>query len=154
MKMQTRHIVILVIVIAIITIVAGFILTIQMPGVQVSSIEIADLTPTDLTLNITLAINNPNFFSVTIERVASNVTYLHEGAWEPLSDAYKDSFRILGGETKVTIPVHAKNADLIRAGFSLLFNREITVRVEGTIEPSLPLFTPKIPFSEEKTISI
>jgi len=152
--MQSRHIAILVIVIAITAVVAGFIITIQMPDVKVSGVEIANITPTDLTLNITLEIHNPNFFSVPIGRIVSNVTYLHSGGWEPLSDAHMDAFEITGGDTKVTIPVHAKNANLIRAGFSLLIDREITIQVEGTIEPSLLLYTPKIPFSEVKTISI
>lgn len=154
MMMQTRQIAILVAIIAVVAIIAGFILTIQKPDVRVSTVEIAELTPTDLTLNLTLTLHNPNFFSVPINRIASNVTYLHNGAWEPLSYMEKDGFDVTSGDTTVIIPVHAKNADLIRAGFSLLIHGEITVQVEGTIEPSLLIFTPTIPFSEVKTISL
>ncbi|PWR70796.1 hypothetical protein DLD82_14995 [Methanospirillum stamsii] len=124
------------------------------PTVDVSSVDLASINATDLCLDVTLAIDNPNPFGVLFQKINANVTYLQNGKWEPLSYIEKADVDISSGENTLLLPVSAKNADLIKAGFRFLISGEITVKVEGTAEPTFFGFSPKIPFNQTRTIQL
>lgn len=123
------------------------------PTVEVSDIELATINATDLQVNVTLDVQNPNFFGVTFQKITADVYYLHDD-YKPLSHIEKENVEISSGENLVVLPVSAKNADLIRAGFRFILSGEITIKVEGIAEPSFFGISPHIPFNETKTISL
>jgi len=57
----------------------------QEPTVTVGSVDLAYINATDLGLDVTLDIKNPNIFGVTFQKITADVTYLKDGNWEPLS---------------------------------------------------------------------
>ncbi|ABD41271.1 hypothetical protein Mhun_1540 [Methanospirillum hungatei JF-1] len=126
----------------------------QEPTVTVGSVDLAYINATDLGLDVTLDIKNPNIFGVTFQKITADVTYLKDGNWEPLSHVETGTINIGTGESTVLLPVSAKNADLIKAGFHILIQGEITIQVEGIAQPSFFGFAPEIPFSKTKTIPI
>jgi len=122
--------------------------------VIVESIDLAYINATDLGLDITLKIHNPNFFGVMFQKITADVSYLKGKDWNPLSHVETKDIDITIGESTIILPVTAKNADLIRAGFQILASGEVTVQVEGIAEPSFFGFVPKIPFSHTRTIPL
>ena len=125
------------------------------PVITVSDVGIEEISPSDLTLNVTLAIDNPNFFGITFDEIVCNVSYLKgNDEWAPLSSVNKGNVTINSGMNSVSIPVHAKNTDLIRAGIRTILSGEITVKATGYAKPSFLGFSPAIPFSETKTIPV
>lgn len=124
------------------------------PTVTVESIDLAYINATDLGLDITLKIHNPNFFGIMFQKITADVSYLKGKDWNPLSHVETKDIDITIGESTIILPVTAKNADLIRAGFQILVNGEVTVQVEGIAEPSFFGFVPKIPFSQTRTIPL
>ena len=126
----------------------------QEPTITVGSVELAYINATDLGLDVTLNMNNPNAFGVTFQKITANVSYLKDDNWEPLSHVESENVNIETGESTVLLPVSAKNADLIKAGFQVLIQGEITIQVEGIAQPSFFGLAPEIPFSKTKTIPI
>lgn len=124
------------------------------PTVTVESIDLAYINATDLGLDITLKIHNPNFFGIMFQKITADVSYLKGKDWNPLSHVETKDIDITIGESTIILPVTAKNADLIRAGFQILASGEVTVQVEGIAEPSFFGFVPKIPFSQTRTIPL
>ncbi|HPY60737.1 MAG TPA: LEA type 2 family protein [Methanospirillum sp.] len=124
------------------------------PTVIVESIDLAYINATDLGLDITLKIHNPNFFGVMFQKITADVSYLKGKDWNPLSHVETKDIDITIGESTIILPVTAKNADLIRAGFQILASGEVTVQVEGIAEPSFFGFVPKIPFRQTRTIPL
>lgn len=86
------------------------------PEISVDSIDLVSVTPTDLMLNVTLKVNNPNPIGITFKKVLCNVSYQNKDGWEPLSQVEKHDMAIKKGMNYVTLPVYAKNDDLIKAG--------------------------------------
>gem|GEM_PF-482063 len=124
------------------------------PTVTVGAIELADINATDLSLDITLNIDNPNLFGVMFKKITADVSCQNGNAWEPISHIEKEDIDIDSGSSSVVIPVSAKNADIIKAGFRLLTVGEITIQVTGVAEPSFFGISPQIPFSETRTIPL
>ncbi|HOJ96694.1 MAG TPA: LEA type 2 family protein [Methanospirillum sp.] len=126
----------------------------QEPTITVGAVELAYINATDLGLDVTLHVQNPNPFGVTFQKIIANVSYMKESNWEPLSHVESENVNIGTGESTILLPVSAKNADLIKAGFQVLIQGEITIQVEGTAQPSFFGLAPKIPFRKTKTIPI
>jgi len=126
----------------------------QEPTITVGSVELAYINATDLGLDVTLNIHNPNAFGVMFQKITANISYLKDGTFEPLSSAMTEGVEIKPGDNSILLPVSARNADLIKAGFHILMNGEITMKVDGIAEPSFFGFAPKIPFSQTRTIPI
>jgi len=126
----------------------------QEPTITVGSVELAYINVTDLGLDVTLNVHNPNVFGVTFQKITANVSYLKDGTFEPLSSVETEDVVIKTGESSILLQVAAKNADLIKAGFQVMMNGEITIKVDGIAEPSFFRLAPKIPFSQTRTIPI
>jgi LEA14-like dessication related protein len=125
------------------------------PVITVSDIAIEDISASDITLNVTLSIDNPNFFGVTLKEIVCNVSYLKgSDEWAPLSSVRKDNITINSGMNTVSIPVYAKNIDLVKAGIRSLLSGELTVKATGYAKPSFLGFSPAIPFSQTQTIKM
>lgn len=124
------------------------------PVVTVGSIDLSYINATDLVIDISLNIDNPNFFGVKFQKISADVTYLMDEKRSPLSHVEIRNIDITTGENVILLPVSAKNADLIKAGFQILIQGEITIQVEGIAQPSFFGLAPEIPFSKTRTIPI
>lgn len=124
------------------------------PEISVQNVELVDITPTDLILNVSLAINNPNMFGITLDTLTCNVSYKNSTSWAPMTQINMQNIKINAGSSSLKIPVHLKNADLIKAGFSALKDRGITLLIEGTAKPSWYGISVPVPFSYTKTIPL
>jgi LEA14-like dessication related protein len=122
------------------------------PEITVQNVELADITPTDLILNVSLAINNPNMYGITLDTLICNVSYKNSTTWAPMTQISMHNIQIISGPSSLEIPVQVKNADLIKAGFGLLKDREITLMIEGTAKPAWYGISLPVPFSFIKTI--
>lgn len=124
------------------------------PVITVGSIDLSHINATDLVIDISLNIDNPNFFGVMFQKITADVTYLKDERWSPLSHVETGNIDITTGESMILLPVSAKNADLIKAGFQVLIQGEITIQVEGIAQPSFFGLAPEIPFSKTRTIPV
>jgi LEA14-like dessication related protein len=126
------------------------------PEITVQNVELVNITPTDLNMNVSLAINNSNMFGITLDTLTCNVSYQNSSAWAPLTQISMKNIQVDKGSSSLVIPVHMKNADLIKAGFSLMKDKEFTLKIEGSANPSwygisLPVtvpFTKTIPLNK------
>lgn len=125
---------------------------IKEPVITVKSVDLVDITPTDLTMSVTLNINNPNFMGITIDTLSCNIEYLDGNNWVPLTQIVKQNVVIKAGESSLTLPVQMKNADLIKAGFSGFKSGQITLKIAGTANVSLFGISSTIPFSKTEKI--
>lgn len=124
------------------------------PTVTVGAIDLADINATDLSFDITLNIDNPNLFGVMFKKITADVSRQNGNTWEPISHIEKEDIDISSGSSSIVIPVSAKNADILKAGFRLLKAGEITIQVAGVAEPSFFGIYPQIPFSQIRTIPL
>ncbi|MBN1167002.1 MAG: LEA type 2 family protein [Methanospirillaceae archaeon] len=124
------------------------------PTITVKEIALEDISLSELTLSIVLEVDNPNLFGITFSSITGSASFLHDGEYQPLSTMNSGEVTIERGINTVTIPVHAKNIDLLKAGFTLFTDREITIRIEGIASPSFFGISPEIPFSDIKTIPL
>lgn len=152
--MNKRHITLLLGIIILAILFCGCSAIFKEPTVKVEDIELTNINATDLEMEITLLIDNPNPFGVMFEKITADVSYPKDDEWIPLSHIEKENVDIIPGKSTVVLPVSAKNMDLIKAGFTMLKAREITIKVTGVAQPSFFGITPEIPFSETKTIPL
>lgn len=124
------------------------------PEITVRNVELADITPTDLILNVSLAIDNPNMMGITLDTLTCNVSYKNSTSWAPMTQIRMHNIQINAGSSSLVIPVHLKNVDLIKAGFGLLKDREITLMIEGTAQPAWYGISLPVPFSYTRTIPL
>lgn len=153
-RMKRNYLVILLIIMVIALFLSGCTALFREPTVQVGTIDLVDINATDLNLNVTLDIENPNPFGVMFQEITADVYYLHDDEWQILSHIEKKGIDIKSGGNTVILPVSAKNIDLIKAGFRFITSGEITVKVEGIAEPSFFGISPKIPFNQTKKIQL
>ncbi len=124
------------------------------PTITVKEIALKDISLSELTLSIVLEVDNPNLFGITFSSITGSASFLHDGEYQPLSTMKSGEVRIERGINTITIPVHAKNIDLLKAGFTMFTDREITIQIEGVASPSFFGISPQIPFSDIKTIPL
>ncbi len=124
------------------------------PVITVKSVDLVGITPTDLTMSVTLNIDNPNFMGVTIDILSCNIEYLDGNNWVPLTQITRQNVEIKKGENTLTFTVQMKNADLIKAGFSGFKSGQISLKIEGTAQVSFFGISSTIPFSKTEIIPI
>ncbi len=136
------------------TLISGCSMLLKEPEVSVESIALTDITLTDITLSVNLTIDNPNMFGITFDTITCDASYQNNGQWEHLSHVEIKDIQIEKGMNTVTIPVYAKNMDLLKAGLNLLKNHEINLKIEGIAKPSLFGLAPEIPFTRTELIPL
>lgn len=152
--MKKRYPAILLIIIICAVMLCGCSAIFKEPTVNVGGIELTSINLTEIGLDVTLNINNPNPFGVTLQKITADVSYQKGDEWKPISHIVKENVEIAPGENSVVIPVSIKNVDLIKAGFEMVMSQEITIQVSGIAEPSFFGISPKIPFTETQTIPL
>jgi LEA14-like dessication related protein len=152
--MNIEHFVLLLMIVVSTILVSGCSSIFQEPSVTVGSVDLAHINATDLSLNITLNVENPNPFGIMFRKITADVSYLNGKEWNQLSHIEKEDIDIKVGESTVLLPVSVRNEDLIKAGFHLLLSGDISIQVTGIAEPSFFGFEPRIPFQETRSIPL
>lgn len=135
-------------------IISGCSALVKTPEVSVQQVTLASVNLTDLSLNVTLAVNNPNSFGITLKSLSFDVYYLKDNAWVYLTHGEQAGIQIPPGTSMITIPVSIKNADLIGSLISFVSQGEITIQIRGVASPDIFGIAPSIPFTHTTTVPL
>lgn len=125
-----------------------------MPEVEVEGAAITSLSPTDLTLDVIVSVDNPNPVGITLESLSFDVYYGDGTEWKYLSHGEQTGVRIDPGKNIVKVPVTVKTTDLLGAVLLFANSREIPLQIKGVVVPDLPGgLSPEIPFTRTITIA-
>ena len=133
---------------------SGCSLLLKNPQVSVSTVSLTSLSLSDLTLNVTVLIDNPNPIGITLKKIAFDVWFHNGRDWNFITHGEQGSMEATPGKTEVTIPVSVQYSDLIKAGGSILSRGELPLRVNGTAAPDFFGIAPVLPFSYNTTIPL
>jgi LEA14-like dessication related protein len=124
------------------------------PQVTVTSVVPESFSLSEITLNVTLDVNNPNSMGITLKTLSFDVYYQQGSDWVYLSHGEQSGVRINPGENEVSIPVTVNNVELGKSLLSLVSQGTLTLQIRGYAAPDILGFGPKIPFTHTTTISL
>jgi LEA14-like dessication related protein len=123
------------------------------PEVSVAGVSVISLSFSSLSLDVTLLVNNPNSFGITLKSLSFDVYYQSGNDWVYLSHGEKTGIVIDPGENEVTVPVTVSSAELLRSMAELITTGNLTLQVRGTASPDFYGIAPSVPFTYTTTIS-
>lgn len=131
------------------------------PVVTLESVQLAGLGLRGGVLTVTVAIQNPNPFSLGADRVRYAVSIAETDAsgdtiWMDLANGvYEEDFSVGGGETElVEVPVEFTYAGLGTAASSILSAGSFTYRASGVVDVRTPLGGREVPFERNGVVTI
>jgi LEA14-like dessication related protein len=124
------------------------------PQVSVTSVVPESFSLSEMTLNVTLDVNNPNSMGITLKTLSFDVYTQQGNDWVYLSHGEQSGVRINPGENEVSIPVTVNNVELGKSLLSLVSQGTLTLQIRGYAAPDILGFGPKIPFTHTTTISL
>jgi LEA14-like dessication related protein len=133
-------------------IVSGCASLLKSPEVSVTGVSLASASLSELSLDVSLLIDNPNSFGITLKTLSFDVYYQAGGEWVYLSHGEATGIRIEPGANNVTIPVTVSSAELLRSLAEYFTKGEITIQIRGTASPDFYGLAPKVPFTHTTTI--
>jgi LEA14-like dessication related protein len=92
----------------------------KQPEVSVKGVSLTSLNLTDMVLDVTLTVNNPNSMGISLTSLSFDVFYQKGSDWIFLAHGEQSGIRINPGENTVTVPVVISNRDLLGSLFGLL----------------------------------
>jgi LEA14-like dessication related protein len=134
--------------------VSGCSMFIKDPQVSVTSVVPTSFSLSEITLNVTLDVNNPNPVGITLKTLSFDVYYQQGNEWMYLSHGETNGVRVNPGENEISIPVTVSNVELGKSLLSLVSNGELTLQIRGYAAPDILGFGPKVPFSHTTTVSL
>jgi LEA14-like dessication related protein len=134
--------------------ICGCSVLVKTPEVSVQEVALSSVNLTDLSLDVTLAVNNPNSFGITLKSLSFDVYYLKDTAWVYLSHGEQAGIQIPPGMSTITIPVTIKNADLLGSLISFVSQGEITIQIRGVASPDIFGIAPSVPFTHTTTVPL
>jgi LEA14-like dessication related protein len=117
------------------------------PGVTVRRVSPVSVSLSSIDLDVTVLVNNPNPFGITLKSLSFDVHYRDGDSWVYLSHGEKAGLRINAGENVLDIPVTVQNTGLIRSLPGFITGRKITLRITGAASPDMVIFAPNVPFT-------
>jgi hypothetical protein len=108
----------------------------------------------NLSLWITLAVDNPNPVGITLKKLAFDVFYQKGDDWIYLSSGKQSDVVIKSGKNDLSIPINTSNTELFGAFFDMIAHGKITLQVKGFASPDLFLCAPEVPFTHTRTIPL
>jgi LEA14-like dessication related protein len=134
-------------------IISGCSALLKSPEVSVTGVSLSSASLSELALDVSLRVDNPNSFGITLRSLTFDVYYLSGGDWVYLSHGEAAGIRIEPGENNVTVPVTVSSAELLRSLAGFLTSGEITLQVRGNASPDFYGIAPKVPFTHTTTIT-
>jgi LEA14-like dessication related protein len=133
-------------------VISGCASLLKSPEVSVTGVSVSSVSLSELTLNVSLLVDNPNSFGITLKTLSFDVYYQAGGEWVYLSHGEAADIRIEPGKNNVTIPVTVSSAELLRSLAEYFTKGEITLRIRGNASPDFYGLAPKVPFTHTTTI--
>ncbi len=130
------------------------IMLLKEPIIAVNNVALRSFSLQNLTLDVTLNVDNPNPVGISLNSLSFDLFYQDRNEWVYLSHGERARFKINTRSNRVTMPVTVSNAALLTALVGMVAKGEITIRVTGVAVPDFVLFAPKVPFSKEMTIPL
>ena len=126
--------------------------TFERPDVELQQITLVDLTTSGATLELLLAIANPNVF--TIHGRSLEVTVDLEGT--RFGDVtMEEPFRLAGRDTtEVTVPVRFTWAGVGAAARSIITTGEVAYALEGAVDLETPYGNGRVPYRQSGSIPL
>ena len=134
--------------------VTGCGLLVKDPEITVKDITPASLSLSELSLEVILAITNPNLMGVKIGTLTFSVFYQDGENWMFLTSGRQKDIAIKTGSSEITLPVTVNNMKLMSALVFIIAKGKITLRIKGVAELSILGFSPKIPFMHVTTVPL
>jgi LEA14-like dessication related protein len=132
--------------------ISGCSALVKSPDVSVTGVSLSSASLSELALDVSLLVDNPNSFGITLKTVSFDVYYQSGGEWVYLSHGEAAGLRIEPGKNNVTIPVTVGSAELLRSLAEYFMKGEITLQVRGNASPDFYGIAPKVPFTKTTTI--
>ena len=148
------HIYTFFVLIAAAALIAGCSSLVKEPQIDVKDVAVTSTSLQEITLNVTLNVDNPNPVGVVIKSVVFDLFYQKGSDWIAVGHGEGGGYDIKPGMNVISVPVTVKSSELLSAGIGALSTGEITVQIRGTAVPDLFGLNPKIPFSQTKTIPV
>ena len=133
-------------------VISGCASLLKSPEVSVTGVSVSSVSLSELILDVSLLVDNPNSFGITLKTLSFDVYYQAGGEWVYLSHGEAAGIRIEPGKNNVTIPVTVGSAELVRALAEYFTKGEITLQIRGTASPDFYGLAPKVPFTHTTTI--
>lgn len=134
-------------------VISGCASLLKSPDISVTGVSLASASLSELSLNVSLLVDNPNSFGITLKTLSFDVYYQSGGEWVYLSHGETSGIRIEPGKNNVTIPVTVSSAELLRSLAEYVTAGELTLQVRGTASPDFYGLAPKVPFTHTTTIT-
>jgi LEA14-like dessication related protein len=126
----------------------------KQPEVSVKGVSLTSLNLTDMALDVTLSVNNPNSMGITLASLTFDIFYQNGSDWIFLAHGEQSGIKINPGDNTVTVPVVISNRELLGSLFGLLTRGEITLQIRGIAKPDFYGLAPSVPFTHTTTIPL
>jgi LEA14-like dessication related protein len=126
----------------------------KQPEISVEGVSLTSLNLTEMTLDVTLSVNNPNSMGITLASLSFDVFYQKGSDWIYLAHGEQTGIRINPGNNTVTIPVVISNRELLGSLFGFITKGEITLQIRGVAKPDFYGLAPSVPFTHTTTIPL
>lgn len=134
-------------------IISGCASLLKSPEVSVTGVSLSSFSLSELALDVSLLVDNPNSFGITLKSLTFDV-YSQSGAeWVYLSHGEASGVRIEPGKNNVTIPVTVSSAELLRSLAGFVTSGNLTLQIRGNASPDFYGIAPKVPFTRTVTIA-
>ncbi len=133
-------------------VISGCASLLKSPEVSVTGVSVSSVSLSELILDVSLLVDNPNSFGITLKTLSFDVYYQAGGELVYLSHGEAAGIRIEPGKNNVTVPVTVGSAELVRALAEYFTKGEITLQIRGTASPDFYGLAPKVPFTHTTTI--
>jgi LEA14-like dessication related protein len=134
-------------------VVAGCSMPLKVPEVTVTGVSPRSVSLTELALDVTLHVDNPNPVGMNLKTLSFDVSFQQGDDWVHLAHGEQDGIALQPGPNDFIIPVTVQNSALLGSLRGIIQAGEITLKIEGTARPDFRLFAPEVPFSRTMTLS-
>lgn len=133
--------------------ISGCASLLKSPEVSVTGLSLTSASLSELALDVSLLVDNPNAFGINLKTLSFDVYYQAGGEWVYLSHGEAAGIRIEPGKNNVTVPVTVSNAELLRSLAEYFTKGAITLQIRGNASPDFYGIAPKVPFTHTTTIT-
>jgi LEA14-like dessication related protein len=125
---------------------------VEKPDFQLSGISLSLRSMTTLNGAITVTVNNPNFYDLTLKGIDYRIKL---GDRSLAEGAFRESMKISGkAQTDVKIPVQAEFSNVGSVFKTYISGKDVSYEIEGTIHVKVLWTNLRIPFSRTGSLRI
>jgi LEA14-like dessication related protein len=145
----------LIVVIVLAAVVAGAFMMTPKPQITFRSMEVTSISLLKTDLNVTMSILNTYPVGGVVENVTFTLYYPGPGGDEVLGYGSGGGFMVPPGvNQEFSLPVTIDNLALIQAGFRLITQEEVKIRVKGSATLSVEGVIFTLPFDQTTVVTL